>query len=216
MSPAFGHPMRAAWALDPNVLYLNHGTVGAPPRRSLEAQQKIRDEIERQPSDFMLRRLSSIRVGGPNDEKPRMRQAADKVAPFLGAQGDDLVFTDNITSAANAVLRSFAFAPGDEILITNEVYGAIGNTAEYVLRQVGGAVRTAELPREARDPQVPGFGMAETVHRFARDQRADADTRADGDVDNIVEALPRAPAPLTHSGGVDVGVDRHGNGESGE
>ena len=164
MSASFGHPMRAAWALDPNVLYLNHGTVGAPPRRSLEAQQRIREEIERQPSDFLLRRLSSTRVGVETDEKPRMRQAADKVAPFLGAQGDDLVFVDNITTGANAVLRSFPFASGDEILITDEVYGAIGKTADFVLRRVGGTVRTANLPREAREPQayVDAIGGAVT------------------------------------------------------
>ena len=164
MSEAFGHPMRSAWALDPKVLYLNHGTVGAPPRRALEAQQKIRDEIERQPSDFMLRRLSSIRVGGDSDEKPLMRQAADKVAPFLGAVGDDLAFVDNITTGANAVLRSFQFRPGDEILITDEVYGAIGKTAQFVMRRSGGTVRTAELPREARDPQafVDAFDRALT------------------------------------------------------
>ena len=151
---SFGHPMRPAWALDPDVLYLNHGTVGAPPRRALEAQQSIRDEIERQPSEFLLRRLSSIRVGGENDAKPRMRVAAEAVAQFLGARGDDLVFVDNITTAANAVLRSYPFAPGDEILVTNEVYGAVGKTAEFVMRRSGGAVRTTELPREARDPQA--------------------------------------------------------------
>jgi len=151
---SFGHPMRPAWALDPDVLYLNHGTVGAPPRRALEAQQRIRDEIERQPSDFMLRRLSSTRVGIGSGEKPRMRVAAEEVAKFFGARGDDLVFVDNITSAANAVLRSYPFAPGDEILVTDEVYGAVAKTAEYVLRRTGGTVRTIGLPREARDPQA--------------------------------------------------------------
>ncbi len=150
---SFGHGMRPAWALDPDVLYLNHGTVGAPPRRALEAQQRIRDEIERQPSEFLLRRLSSVTVGVPTDAKPKMRVAADAVASFLGARGDDLVFVDNATAGANAVLRSLVFAPGDEILVTDQVYGAIAKTAEFVLRRPGGTVRTVELPRAARDPQ---------------------------------------------------------------
>ena len=46
------------WLLDPSFTYLNHGTVGAPPRRVLDKQQAIRDEIERQPSRFMLRELN--------------------------------------------------------------------------------------------------------------------------------------------------------------
>ena len=42
----FGHAMKEHWAIDPSVTYLNHGTVGAPPRCVLEVQQKLRDEIE--------------------------------------------------------------------------------------------------------------------------------------------------------------------------
>jgi isopenicillin-N epimerase len=60
---AFGHAMLERWSLDPSILYLNHGTVGAPPKRVLEAQQAIRDEIERQPAHFMLRELADIGDG---------------------------------------------------------------------------------------------------------------------------------------------------------
>ena len=109
--------MRQYWALDPGVTYLNHGTVGAPPRCPLEAQQKFRDEIERQPSRFLLRELTGTRFGLDNDRQPLLRAAADRVAEFLGAGGKDLVFVDNATSGANAVLRSFDFREGDEILL---------------------------------------------------------------------------------------------------
>ena len=50
--------MKEHWAIEPAVTYLNHGTVGAPPRCVLEAQQKLRDHIERQPSRFLLRELA--------------------------------------------------------------------------------------------------------------------------------------------------------------
>ncbi len=153
MATAFGHAMRAEWALEPETLYLNHGTVGAPPRRVLAAQQAIRDEIERQPSRFLLRELSSVTFGLPRDQPPRMRQAAEPVAAFLGARGDDLVFVDNVTAGVNAVLRSLEFLPGDEIVITNEVYGAVAKTAQYVARRAGAHVRIATLPGIAGDPQ---------------------------------------------------------------
>ena len=35
------------WMLDPGCTYLNHGTVGAPPKRVLAKQQALRDEMER-------------------------------------------------------------------------------------------------------------------------------------------------------------------------
>ena len=150
MSPVFGHGMLAHWALDPDVLYLNHGTVGATPRRSLAAQQRIRDEMERQPSRFLLRDLSG-HVGMPRPEPTRMRVAAEAVARFVGANGRDLVFVDNATSGVNAILRSFPLAPGDEILVTDHNYGAVARTAKYVARDRRGSVKTVTVPYPAYD-----------------------------------------------------------------
>ncbi|MFN0152436.1 MAG: aminotransferase class V-fold PLP-dependent enzyme [bacterium] len=141
--------MLDAWAIDPEITYLNHGTVGAPPRRVLATQQRIRDEIERHPSKFLLRELTGIGVGAPRAQKPRMRAAADAVGEFLGARGDDIVFVDNVTAGINAVLRSFDFRADDEILIGSLAYGAIVNAARYAARERGAHVRVVELPYPA-------------------------------------------------------------------
>ena len=47
---AFGHAMRAAWPLDPAVLYLNHGTVGATPRVVMAEQQRILPAVGARPA----------------------------------------------------------------------------------------------------------------------------------------------------------------------
>ncbi len=151
-STPFGHPMLAHWALDPQIVYLNHGTVGAPPRRVLAAQQAICDEIERQPARFLLRELAAIRVGGPRTEPPRLRAAAAALAPHFGVRGDDLVFVDNATAGANAVLRSLPFAPGDELLVTDHGYGGVTNAARYVARERGATLRTVVLPYPETTP----------------------------------------------------------------
>ena len=142
----FGRGVRAEWPLDPAITYLNHGTVGVTPRRVLAAQQEIRDEIERQPSQFLLRELTSISVGAPGAEAPRMRRAAAAVAGFVGADADDLVFVDNATTGANAVLRSFPLVAGDEILVTDLGYGGVTHAAVFAARQRGAVVRTAAMP----------------------------------------------------------------------
>jgi isopenicillin-N epimerase len=159
-SAGFGRAMLAHWGLDPAITYLNHGTVGATPRRVLAAQQRIRDEIERQPARFQLRELTEIRVGGDTGAMPRMRQAAGAVAEFLGARGDDLVFVDNATTGANAVLRSLDLAAGDEILISELAYGAVLNAARYVARRCGAEIRVVEIP----DPVTP----AAVIDSYAR------------------------------------------------
>ena len=50
--------------LAPDVTYLNHGTVGATPRRVLAAQQALRDEIERGPAQFMLPLFTVLAILG--------------------------------------------------------------------------------------------------------------------------------------------------------
>ena len=158
MTPAespvsFGHALLAEWQFEPGLLYLNHGTVGAPPRRVLAEQQRIRDEIERQPSRYLLRELSSVSTGPSERAVPRMREAAGVVARFVGARPEDLVFTDNATSGVNAVLRSFDWRAGDEILLADVAYGAVTLTAKYVARRHGASARVFEMPYPIRDPQ---------------------------------------------------------------
>jgi len=150
---AFGHRMREQWLLEAETVYLNHGTVGAPPRRVLAAQQAIRDEIERQPARFLLRELANI--GGFASETPkRLRAAAGQVAAFVGARGDDLVFVDNATAGVNAVLRSLPLGAGDEIVLLDHAYGAIANTAAFTARERGATVRTVVLPWPPRPAAV--------------------------------------------------------------
>jgi isopenicillin-N epimerase len=141
---AFGRAMLQHWLLDPSCIYLNHGTVGATPRRVLHKQQALRDEMERQPSQFMLREL--------NGEQPmpwralsRLREASDQVAAFVGARPDDLVFVPNVTTGLNAVLGSLALRPDDEVAITDLAYGAIALTAAAVCERSGATLRTVHL-----------------------------------------------------------------------
>src|SRR4029078_1120384 len=160
--PTFGHSMRSEWLLDPDVTYLNHGTVGATPRRGLAHQRAITDEIERQPGRLMLRELSYEH--GSMTTPPRLRVAADAVAQFVGVAGEDLMFVDNITTGAHAILRSFPFDQGDEIAVTNLGYGGVVNAATYMTRRIEGTLRTIELPQpgapsaDYRDAISAGLG----------------------------------------------------------
>lgn len=151
---AFGPWVRELFGLDPSVTYLNHGTVGVAPRRVLEAQQRWRQQMERQPSAFLLRELVPLGLGQPRSDPGRLRQAAAVVAAFVGAEDKDLVFVDNATSGANAVLRSLDLRPGDEILLTDHTYGAVANAAAFVARERGAEVRTVEVPYPAFDAQA--------------------------------------------------------------
>ena len=155
----FGRDLLPLWPLDPAATYLNHGTVGVVPIRVAEAQQALRARIERHPAKFMLRDLwtfTGSATGGPT----LMRQAAADVAAFVGARGDDLVFVDNTSTGVNAVLRSTPLGPGDELVVTDHIYGGLLTAVNYIARTTGATVRVAEMP-------YPVFDAAVAVERIA-------------------------------------------------
>src|SRR5882672_3874941 len=148
--PTFGRSMLQQFLLDPEITYLNHGTVGAPPRRVLQAQQALREEMERQPSRFVLRELHGHQPM-PWRHESRLREAIGRIAPFVGSRPEDLVFVPNVTTGLNAVLRSVPLGPGDEVVITDLAYGAVTLAAGVVTRDRGATLRTVEMPYPFRD-----------------------------------------------------------------
>ena len=136
--------------LDPDSIYLNHGTVGATPRRVLLKQQELRDEMERQPSRFMLRELNGHQPM-PWRDVSRLREASDQVAAFVGSRPDDLVFVPNVTTGLNAVLGSLPLGQGDEVVITDLAYGAIALASATVCDRSGATLRTVHLEYPMRN-----------------------------------------------------------------
>lgn len=139
--PAFGTAVRGAFALERDYAHLNHGSYGATPVAVLAAQRVWQDRLEREPSRFMDREF-----------RPGLRAAAAALAPRIGADADGIAMVENATGAVNAVLRGLDLAPGDEILVTDQTYPAVRNTADYVASRCGATVRALSLPVPALDP----------------------------------------------------------------
>ena len=125
----------ALWSLDPQVTYLNHGSYGACPTAVLKLQAQLREELEREPVDFLSRRLPG-----------RLQEARVALSNFVGANPADMAFVVNATTGVNAVLRSLTFAPGDELLTTSHVYAACHKTLRYIAHRVGARIVIATLP----------------------------------------------------------------------
>ena len=132
---ALSAPQASLWELDPQVLYLNHGSFGACPAAVLREQSQLRTRLEREPVDFLVETLP-----GALDAVRRI------LAVFVGADAADLVFVPNATTGVNAVLHSLRLAPGDELLVTTQTYGACRKSAEFVAARAGARVVTAHLP----------------------------------------------------------------------
>jgi isopenicillin-N epimerase len=126
---------RELWGLDYRDLIVNHGSYGATPLEVLARQNEWRRRMEASPTLFMNRDLPGA-----------IRTAATAVGAAIGARGEDIVLVDNATAAINAVLGSWQFQPGDEILIHAHTYGAVLRTANHIASRSGARVVTVDLP----------------------------------------------------------------------
>ncbi|HEV7719381.1 MAG TPA: aminotransferase class V-fold PLP-dependent enzyme [Arsenicitalea sp.] len=129
-----GRALRYLWPLDWSKLTVNHGSFGAAPLAVLEEQDRWRGLMEAQPTYFMGKTLPGA-----------LRSAADALARFVGADGKDLVFVDNATTAINAVLGSLPLGQGDEILTLTDTYGAVVKTARHIVGRCGAKIVTAAM-----------------------------------------------------------------------
>lgn len=121
--------------IDPSICFLNHGSFGSTPLELLELQHALRLEMEREPVDFLKRH-----------HPERWHRAVASVSTFLNSDPAGTVFTHNATSGVNAVIGSFPWAEGDQILTTNHRYDAVRNTFDYAAKRRGLEVVEANIP----------------------------------------------------------------------
>lgn len=185
------------WALDPAVTFLNHGSFGACPRAGLEEQSRLRAELERQPVRFLWL-----------EHEARLDAARARLAGFVGADPDDLVFVNNATTGVNAVLRSLRFAPGDELLTTDHEYNATRNALDFVAARDGATAVVARVPFPLSSPDEVVAAVLARVTPRTRLALIDHVTSQTG----LVLPVDRLAAALAERG-VDLLVDgAHGPG----
>jgi isopenicillin-N epimerase len=141
--------LRDQFLLDPNVVFLNHGSFGACPRPVFEEYQRLQLELERQPVEFLSRHR---RYAGLIDD------AKATLARYVGAAPGNLVFATNATEGLNAVARSLPLSPGDEVLAPIGEYGAVHMLWRHVCERSGARYVTVAIE--------PGVGVGEALEQL--------------------------------------------------
>lgn len=157
---------RALFPLESGATYLNHGTVGVTPWAVLRDRAALLEEIERHPARFMLRELMRLDASTSASVSPgalRLRAAAARVAAFVGAKADDLVFVDNATAGVNAVLRSIDLEPNSEILVHDHAYGGVARAIARIASERGFSVVPLALPGPDADDAAYVAAVARAV-----------------------------------------------------
>ena len=134
--------------LDPDIVFLNHGSYGASPKPVFEAYQNWQLRLERQPVLFLGRELPAL-----------MRESRAVLGKYLNTDPDDLVYISNATHGINIVARSLALKPGEEILTTDHEYGACDYTWDFMCRKTGAKYihQPISLPIHSREEIVERF-----------------------------------------------------------
>ena len=129
------------YLLDPDVVYLNHGSFGAVPRPVFESYQHWQKELEANPVYFLGTRLPDL-----------LDQSRERLGAFLNAAPDDLTFVPNVTYALNIVTRSLKLHAGDAVLTTDHEYGAINRAWRFNCRKSGAELVSQQISVPVTDP----------------------------------------------------------------
>src|SRR5437764_586317 len=113
--------LRAEFLLDPDIVFLNHGSFGACPRAVFERYQEWQRDLERRPVEFLARRLDGL-----------LADSRAALAAYVSADPDDLVFVPNVTAGINVAAWALDLQPGDEVLSTDLEYGALDLAWDHV------------------------------------------------------------------------------------
>ncbi len=113
--------MKTHFLLNPDVIFLNHGSFGATPKPVFADYQAWQLRLERQPVQFIMQELW-----------PQLAQARQQLGRYVNAAADDLVFIPNATFGLNIVARSLNLGPQDELLTTDHEYGACDNVWQFL------------------------------------------------------------------------------------
>ena len=140
------------YLLDPDVVYLNHGSFGAVPRPVFESYQHWQRELEANPSNFLGRRAPEL-----------LAAAREKLGAFINASPNDLTFVPQCYLWAEHRSRSLRLNEGDVVLTTDHEYGAIDRTWRFSCEKSGARLRESTYrcsDRRQRQRRRADFGQA--------------------------------------------------------
>jgi isopenicillin-N epimerase len=135
------NPIKQLFLLDPQIVFLNHGSFGACPQPVFEAYQAWQRKLELQPVQFFGR-----------DYADYDRQARQVLGGELNVEPDNIVYIPNATYGVNVIAHSLCdhlsspLQTGDEILTTDHEYGACNHAWDYACRKIGASYVCQPIP----------------------------------------------------------------------
>lgn len=129
--------LRHEFRVRPDTVYLNHGSFGIALNCVRHRRDQLLRELESQPMDFYFRKY-----------EPLLKQARQSLAMFVGTRAHNLGLVDNSTWAMNFVANSVSLNEDDEVLLTDQEYGAVKRIWAKKSRETGCKLVEVSLPEK--------------------------------------------------------------------
>ena len=126
---------KSQFMLDSDTIFLNHGSFGACAKPVYEDLLKWQKIMEKEPVKFFEDTLYDA-----------LKVSRKSLGDYIGCSSDDLAYFPNPTTAINAVARSLKLKPGEEVLSTNHIYGAMDRSWEYICAEKRVRFVKADIP----------------------------------------------------------------------
>ncbi|HEX9331089.1 MAG TPA: aminotransferase class V-fold PLP-dependent enzyme, partial [Anaerolineales bacterium] len=140
--------LKEYFLLDPDIVFLNHGSFGVTPKPVFEAYQNWQLRLETQPVLFLARELDGL-----------LQESRQALGEYINAPANDLVYIPNATHGVNIVARSLDLKSDDEILTTDHEYGACDYTWDFICGKTGAKYIRQSIP-------LPVYSEEEILNQF--------------------------------------------------
>ncbi|HLY71876.1 MAG TPA: aminotransferase class V-fold PLP-dependent enzyme [Puia sp.] len=112
--------------LNPEVVFLNHGSYGACPKPIFDDYQRWQRALEFEPIQFISKKREDA-----------LLVSKKALAGYIGCDIEDFFFIQNPTTAVNQVVKSLDLKAADEVLTTDHEYGAMDKTFNFYSKKKG-------------------------------------------------------------------------------
>jgi selenocysteine lyase/cysteine desulfurase len=132
--------VRAQFAFEPNLIYLNNASLGVPPRSVIQEVAEGYRRLAANPAAAKLE-LADYLAG-------TLRPA---VARLLGADADEIAVTRGASESLYLIANGFDLSPGDEVLMTSQEHPAGLTPWQIRAERTGVVVRQVPIPSPFTD-----------------------------------------------------------------
>jgi len=123
-------PYASAWGFAPGLLYMQIGQTGATPKASVDSFYKNYQDIAATPQAYTFGQQGWL----------------NQVAPGFGADPTEITFSFSTTDGLNRIVYGLDWAPGDELISTNNEESAGISVHGILTDRYGVVVKKANLP----------------------------------------------------------------------